>query len=60
MGLESSFMSLGRVAGPLWGGASYDLGPTLPFWSAALAQLLALGLSTRLLRGTPEHQAPGA
>ena len=60
MGLENSFMSLGRVAGPLWGGASYDYGPTLPFWTAALAQLLALGLSFRLLREEPEGQAPGA
>jgi len=60
MGLENSFMSLGRVAGPLWGGACYDLGATLPFWTAASVQLLALALSYRLLRQEQPNQVPGA
>jgi DHA1 family multidrug resistance protein-like MFS transporter len=60
MGLENSFMSLGRVVGPIWGGFSFDLGPTLPFWSAALVQALALGLSLGLLREQARAPSPAA
>lgn len=37
MGLQGSFDSLGRVAGPLWAGFAYDLNWSLPFLCAALA-----------------------
>lgn len=47
MGLENSFMSLGRVAGPLWAGFSYEASLTAPFWTAAFIQLLALAISFR-------------
>lgn len=50
MGLENSFMSLGRVVGPIWGGLAYDVHGTLPFWTAALIQAVAFGLSFRLMR----------
>lgn len=56
MGLENSFMSLGRVAGPLWGGMAFDWGTTLPFWSAAFVQLVALALSYSLLAEEPDRQ----
>lgn len=58
MGMENSFLSLGRVAGPLWGGLSYDWIDTAPFWTAAAIQLAALALSYRGLgpaaAGQPE------
>jgi DHA1 family multidrug resistance protein-like MFS transporter len=50
MGLENSFMSLGRVVGPIWGGLAYDVHGTFPFWTAALIQAVAFGLSFRLMR----------
>lgn len=56
MGLENSFMSLGRVFGPLWAGTAYDISMTLPFWSGAFFQAIALAISFVYLR-TP-HNAP--
>lgn len=56
MGLENSFMSLGRVFGPLWAGTAYDVNMTLPFWSGAIMQGLALIVSFRYLK-IPRSQA---
>jgi len=50
MGLENSFMSLGRVFGPLWAGMAYDINMTLPFWSGAIMQGIALLASFRYLK----------
>jgi MFS transporter, DHA1 family, multidrug resistance protein len=36
MGLSNSFVSLGRVVGPLWAGAVYELDARLPYLSGAL------------------------
>ncbi|MBL8055247.1 MAG: MFS transporter [Anaerolineales bacterium] len=36
MGLSNSFVSLGRVVGPLWAGAVFDLDPRLPYLSGAV------------------------
>jgi DHA1 family multidrug resistance protein-like MFS transporter len=60
MGLENSFMSLGRVAGPLWGGIAFDIHSTLPFWTGAAIQAIALALSFRLLRQTAPEASPAA
>jgi DHA1 family multidrug resistance protein-like MFS transporter len=35
MGLSNSFMSLGRIVGPLWGGWAFDMSINLPFLSGA-------------------------
>jgi MFS transporter, DHA1 family, multidrug resistance protein len=56
MGLENSFMSLGRVFGPLWAGTSYDISMTLPFWSGAFFQAIALAISFVYLK-SPQPQA---
>jgi len=48
MGIANSFQSLGRAAGPLWGGFAYDFNPVLPFWSGALVQFVALLFSLRV------------
>ena len=36
MGLSNSFISLGRVAGPLYAGAMFDIHPNYPYLSGAL------------------------
>jgi MFS transporter, DHA1 family, multidrug resistance protein len=36
MGLSNSFVSLGRVAGPLYAGAVFDINPNYPYLSGAL------------------------
>jgi hypothetical protein len=38
-------MSLGRIAGPLWGGFSFDLDISYPFWSGTAILLAGLGVS---------------
>jgi MFS transporter, DHA1 family, multidrug resistance protein len=53
MSLENSFMSLGRVFGPLWAGTSYDISMTLPFWSGAFFRAIALAISFAYLK-TPQ------
>ncbi|MEI6309398.1 MAG: hypothetical protein WCP58_07140, partial [bacterium] len=45
-----SFQSLGRTVGPLWAGSSYDIYPTLSFWTGAAIQAVALIISLRVLR----------
>ncbi len=36
MGIAESYMSLGRIMGPLWGGAIFDVNLLLPFLSGVL------------------------
>lgn len=49
MGLNNSFMSLGRIVGPLWAGFAFDLSMNLPYWSGALLLALGFVLSIRQL-----------
>ncbi len=35
MGLANSFMSLGRIAGPIWAGSLYDIDVSYPYLSGA-------------------------
>jgi hypothetical protein len=56
MGLENSFMSLRRVFGSIWAGTSYNISMTLPFWSSAFFQVIALAISFVYLK-TPQTQA---
>jgi MFS family permease len=56
MGMNSAFTSLGRVAGPLWGGFIYDINIEYPFFTGAAT--LALGLLVSLFglqSQTPER-----
>ncbi len=56
MGLENSFMSLGRAVGPIWAGSIYDVHMTWPFWSGAILQAIALGISFIYLKSAkPSH-----
>jgi DHA1 family multidrug resistance protein-like MFS transporter len=40
MGLNNAYMSLGRVAGPLWAGAALDLNLNFPYMTGALVMLI--------------------
>jgi DHA1 family multidrug resistance protein-like MFS transporter len=53
MGLHNSFMSLGRVFGPLWAGFVFDLDLSLPYISGALVMALGFVLSLRRLSSQP-------
>lgn len=58
MGLVNSYMSLGRVVGPLWAGSMFDLNITLPYLSAGVVLLASYLLSLRLLHfGKPVEEA---
>jgi len=45
MGLSNSFVSLGRVAGPIYAGAIFDLHPNLPYISGAIILLFVFLIS---------------
>ena len=52
MGLNNSFMSLGRIIGPLWAGFIFDIQLYLPYLSGAFIMLVGFALSmTRLEKG---------
>ena len=46
LGLHNSFMSLGRIAGPLWAGSVFDHHMSLPYVTGAIA--MGIGLVTTL------------
>jgi len=45
MGLSNSFVSLGRVVGPIWAGAVFDLDPNYPYVSGAVILFIVFLLS---------------
>jgi DHA1 family multidrug resistance protein-like MFS transporter len=45
MGLSNSFVSLGRIVGPVWGGAALDIYLGLPYLSGAVVMLAGFGMS---------------
>lgn len=49
MGLNNSFMSLGRIIGPLWAGAALDVNLNFPFLTGAAIMLLAWLTSLKFL-----------
>jgi len=50
MGLSNSFMSLGRILGPIWAGLAFDLGRALPYLSGSVLMLAAFLFSLRIIR----------
>lgn len=50
MGLNNSFMSIGRSLGPLWAGFVYDLKITHPYWSGSGILLIGFMISIILLK----------
>ncbi len=55
LGLSSGFESLGRVIGPLWAGALFDVNLLLPYASAAVIMLVGFVFSLIWLKSIPEH-----
>jgi DHA1 family multidrug resistance protein-like MFS transporter len=47
MGLSNSFISLGRIFGPLLGGVVFDLNWGLPFVSGSVGMLIGFFVSLR-------------
>ena len=47
MGLNNSFMSLGRIIGPLWAGFIFDIDVSFPYMSGALIMLVGFGVAWR-------------
>jgi len=54
MGLGNTFLSLGRVIGPLWAGFIFDVRLTLPYLSGAA--ILALGFVLSLIWISPRQE----
>jgi DHA1 family multidrug resistance protein-like MFS transporter len=45
MGLNNSFMSLGRIVGPIWAGLVFDINIMLPYLSGAIILLVGFAIS---------------
>jgi DHA1 family multidrug resistance protein-like MFS transporter len=58
MGLNNSFNSLGRVAGPIWAGFAFDLNYSLPYLSGAV--VMFVGFLASLVWVSQERKAPVA
>lgn len=56
LGLNNSFMSLGRVVGPLWAGFVYDANIGLPYLSGGI--IMAIGLAATLIWLNPKGAEP--
>jgi DHA1 family multidrug resistance protein-like MFS transporter len=54
MGLSNSFVSLGRIVGPIWGGVALDIYPGLPYLSGAVVMIAGFGLSVIWLSEPPD------
>jgi DHA1 family multidrug resistance protein-like MFS transporter len=57
MGLNNAYMSLGRVAGPLWAGVVIDVNLYFPFITGAVVMLLGFIASLIYLKGTPSTKS---
>jgi DHA1 family multidrug resistance protein-like MFS transporter len=57
MGISNSFMSLGRIVGPLWAGNALDLNLSYPFITGAAIMLIAFAASLFFL---PHAEGPAA
>ncbi len=55
MGLNNSFMSLGRIAGPLWAGFVLDINLSYPFITGAFIMALGFVAALIFLRREPEQ-----
>ena len=58
MGLNNSFISLGRIFGPAIGGIVFDLDLALPFVCGAIVMLVGFGVAMRWVGGSPERAGP--
>ena len=58
MGLNNSFMSLGRIAGPIWAGFLFDVDIHYPYISGGVVMLLGLVVSVVWLSREEPEAAP--
>jgi DHA1 family multidrug resistance protein-like MFS transporter len=54
MGLNNSFMSLGRIAGPMWAGFAFDAGMNLPYLTGSVIMLVGFIVSATSLRSVEQ------
>jgi DHA1 family multidrug resistance protein-like MFS transporter len=54
LGLSNSFMSLGRIVGPLWAGYAFDVNTDYPYLSGAAILFLGALLSLAWRMRIPE------
>jgi DHA1 family multidrug resistance protein-like MFS transporter len=60
MGLSNSFMSLGRIIGPLWAGFAFDIHLEIPYLSGAGILLIGFLISLVSLSSVKDRNAiPG-
>ncbi len=59
MGLNNSFMSLGRVVGPLLAGILIDINLSLPYIFGSLVTLIGFILCLYFLKSSPKPASPG-
>ncbi|NUQ02191.1 MAG: MFS transporter, partial [Armatimonadetes bacterium] len=55
LGVSQSLGSIGRIIGPLAGGALYDVGRAVPFWAGAVLCAVAVVLAAGLPANRPEE-----
>ena len=58
MGLSNSFVSLGRVAGPIYAGIVFDVNPNYPYFSGAMILIAVFVMSLFLVKeveSAPDH-----
>ena len=53
MGLNNSFMSLGRIIGPLWAGTMFDINLSWPYISGAVVMAILFVASLIWLQTRP-------
>ncbi len=53
MGLNNAFMSLGRIAGPVWAGFAFDVHISYPYLTGAVVMFLGFLISVTRLHATP-------
>lgn len=58
LGISNSFMSLGRVAGPLWAGMLIDINVIYPYLSGGIIMLLIFGASLIWMKTEPRMAEP--
>jgi len=56
MGINNSFLSLGRVVGPLWAGNIYDVGINLPYITGSIIMFIGLVIGIFKLSDEPVHE----
>jgi len=58
MGLSNSFMSLGRIVGPIWAGFIFDVNVHYPYLSGAAIMLIGFLISLIWVKGEQTPRAP--